>query len=113
VVRSQVQIINGAAEMKAGAGDFSGIDQNLVELAAVDRMDDLVGMGGVGLQALVALAIVDHASAHGQGHGHDFVEYADLAQGHDAALGQRQIDRAPALDLLAPHVVTFLEDLHG
>ena len=55
---------------------------------------------------------MDHPPAHRQGVGHDLIGQADAAQGVEAALGDRQVDRPTALGLPGARVGTALVHRH-
>ena len=75
-----------------------GLDERAIELGARHRIDDFFGPHAVHLQLRGAVVLMHHAPAHGDGERHDALEHAGEFQSADAARGEREVDRAPAID---------------
>ena len=73
------------------------VDEVRVQPPARHRIIDLVCALPVGLEGIFAAGQMHAATAHGQQGGAEAGEYAGRLQGVDAAIGERQVDRAAGL----------------
>ncbi len=87
------------------AGGLGGVEQDRVEIAPRDRVDDLVWMCAVGLQREFGRTLgVDHPALHRDGDGIDPLDRPDVDEGHDSPRGQGEVDRAARRDVGPPDV---------
>jgi len=93
---AEVHLREPAIEVQRRAGGLGGIQQRDVEFAAADRPDHLAVVAPVALQVHFAVQGMDHAPAHHHRAFQHRTVGAGLAQGMQAALGQREVDRAAA-----------------
>ena len=82
------------------------------ERGAADRVDRPRAVERVRLEVERSLDRVDHPPAHRQGVGHDRPVEVDAAQCVETALGDRQVDRSPALRCAGTRVRTPFVDAH-
>ena len=77
------------------SGRFGGIQEERVQARARNRVDDFMGLVAVGNQPEPSFLVVKHPPGHRNERGPEALHYADLFEGCDAAIGERQVDGAP------------------
>ena len=99
------------AKMEARAGIDGCVDHQAVQAAAGDRPDHLAVVHAVALQGRLAPRRVHHAPAHHHCLGKHAVGLSGGTQRMQAALGQRQVDRAAAASARTSRIGAFFEDI--
>ena len=72
------------------------VEEDLVQLVAVDGVQDFLAVLTVRLEALRAVDVVDDASFHRYGRRENAIAQTDFGQRGDAALGEAEVDGAAA-----------------
>src|SRR6185437_882788 len=90
----------------------SGLDEQPVERAPADGIDDLIVSLPVGMKRCAAIPVVDHSSAHGDQKGTNRIHQTRTLKRANATSGQCKIDGASALRLRAPRVRAALEQAY-
>jgi hypothetical protein len=105
----EIDRVQPPVEVQARTRGLGRVQQGDVELAAADRPDHLAVVPAVALQLLAAIGEMHHAPAHHHRLAQHRLGGPGLAQRVQAALGQRQVDRAPAGIAGHPRIATALE----
>ena len=106
--RIEVDRLEARIEMQARACGLGKVQQHDIEIAPVYGPDHLAVVAAVALQHRFGVADMDHAPAHHDRVVHHRVVGIGRAQRMPAALGQRQVDRAPAAVTLHAWIAAFL-----
>ena len=116
---ADVDVSDAGAEVGGHPGTpVDGVEQRRVQKVAVDRVQDVVGVGAVGLEHEVAVETVEHAPGHGDGLvAHDGVEgcpvEVHVRQRIETAMGDGEVDRAPGVDVVAPQIGSPVVEVDG
>ena len=93
--------------------DFGGIQEERVQARARNRVDDLVRLVAVGNEPEPSFLVVKHPAGHRNERGPEALHHADLFERRDAAIGERQVDRAPRRRRRLPGIEAALEERHA
>jgi hypothetical protein len=77
------------------AGRLGGLHEQRVQAPARHRIDDFMRLVSVGNEAQPSLLVVEHPSGHRNERGPEALHHTHLFERGDAAIGERQVDRAP------------------
>ena len=107
----EIHRLQTGIEMQARTGGLGGVEQGDVQTPAMHGPDDFGIVLAVTQQLGRPVQRMHHASAHHYRLRHHLLGQAGLTQAVQAALGQRQVDRASAFVAFATGVGALLENL--